>query len=86
MTALRQHSIIGDMGFTMYRLRYFSGINPMVYTTGEAYIQTPKPTSTTRSRYFVVREATMMPKPRPRMPVCKTSTGARSSVGPRAKR
>ena len=44
---------------------------------GVAYIhrETPKSTSTVRSRYLVVRLDTMIPKPIPRTPRCTSSTG-----------
>ena len=57
----------------------------MGYTTGVAYSQScrPKPTSTERSRYLVVREEISTPVPSPKTPVTASSTG---SSGHRAKR
>ena len=43
---------------------------------------TPKATRCVRSRYFVVREETMIPNPRARSAICRTRSGTRRTLQP----
>ncbi len=81
---MRKISIGDVMGFKLdqhLQTRGFVQHGQRMQRPGEAYIQscTPKPTAMARSRYFVVKDDTMMPMPRPSSMTSSTTNGTAST-------
>ncbi len=81
--AMRKISIGDVMGLSWTSTRRRGGVvqHRQRIDDGEAYIQscTPKPTAIARSRYFVVKDDTMMPTPRPSSMTSSTTNGTAST-------